>query len=280
MVNSTGIGRREFWSRLLATSAAANHVWAAATAPFDYSAWERVLKSHVSEIGEVDYASIKKSPSDLDAAVRQFAAVSPENQPALFPSKQDELAYYINAYNVLVTAGVVKSYPTKSVRDLGALYGFFRRDDYVMGGKKISLQTLERRYVQSERYSEPRIHFAIVCASLSCPKLSREIFRPATLETQLAEAARRFVAERRNVLVDGNTVTLSEIFKWYEKDFKWKAPSAIDFVKSWAAPELKAKLDALGPKPQVRFFDYDWAINDPGSRMKAKSPYERELAKP
>lgn len=274
------IARRELWSRLLATSGALASLRAAAgaTAGIDDSQWQRVLDKYVSAIGEVDYAGIQKDRGDLDNYVQQIAGAAPWNKPERFPTPAAQLAYYINAYNALVTAGVVKSYPAKSVRDLGALYGFFRRDDYVMGGRKISLQTLERKFIQSKEFSEPRIHFAIVCASLSCPKLSKKVFRAETLEAQLAEGARQFVAERRNVLVEGETVTLSEIFKWYDSDFRWKAPSVIDFVKLYAAPELKAKLAAIA-RPRIKFVDYDWSINDPGSRVKAKSPYEREIAK-
>lgn len=244
----------------------------------DYSAWERVLKAHVSEIGEVDYAAIQKNPGDLNAFVKQLESMSPELHPALFPTKADELAFYINAYNALVTAGVVQKYPIRSVRDLGKQFSFFETEDYVLGGRKISLTTLERKYIQNQRYSEPRIHFAIVCASLSCPKLSREVYRAETLETQLAAGARQFVSERRNVLVETGTVTLSEIFKWYEKDFLWKAPSVLDFIKTNANVDLRSRLDSLGTKPRIKYVDYDWAINDPGSRAKAKSPYERELS--
>ena len=278
MASSTAIGRRELWSRLLATSVAAVAL-RAAEAPFDYSAWERMLRKHVAENGEVNYAAIQKDRADLDSFVALMAKVSPENSPALFPTPAHELAYYINAYNALVTVGVAKSYPTKSVRDLGALYGFFRRDEYMLGGRKISLLTLERKHIQSRKYSDPRIHFAIVCASLSCPKLSREVFEGAKLDAQLAAVARMFVAERRNVLVEDGGITLSEIFKWYDADFRWKAPTALDFIKLHAAPELKAKLDASA-KAKIKFVEYDWAINDPGSRAKAKSPYERELAVP
>jgi hypothetical protein len=274
MVNSMAIAASARWSRLLGISLLALTVNAA-----DHAVWDRVVKKHVSAIGEVNYGALQKDRGDLDAYVKWLGEVSPETQAAQFPTKSDELAYYINAYNAFTTAGVVGSYPTKSVRDLGWVFGFFRRDDYTMGGRKISLTDLENKLIRSERYREPRIHFAIVCASLSCPKLTREAFTADNLERLLDAGARQFVNERRNVYVNGATVTMSEIFKWYEADFLWKAPSTLEFAKQYAAPALKAALDKLPANVRPKYFDYDWAINDPGSRAKAKSEFEREISR-
>lgn len=278
MVSSMATAASVRWSRLLASSLLAAVAAMAADAP--HAVWDRVVKKHVNAIGEVNYGALKTDRADLDAYVKWLVEVSPEKQPLEFPSKAAELAYYINAYNAFTTAGVVKSYPTKTVRDLGMLFAFFRRADYAMGGRKISLMELENKIIRSEKYKEPRIHFAIVCASLSCPKLAREAFTAANLETLLDAGARQFVNERRNVLVKDGTVTMSEIFKWYEGDFKWKAASALEFAKMYATPELKAALDKLPRNARVKHFDYDWGINDPGSRAKAKSEYEREISRP
>jgi hypothetical protein len=277
MVSSMATAANARWSRLLVSSVFAVAAVMAAEDP--HAVWNRVVKKHVNAIGEVDYGALKSDRADLDAYVKWLGEVSPENKPALFPAKSDELAYYINAYNAFTTAGVVKSYPAKSVRDLGLVFGFFRRDDYTMGGRKISLQDLENKIIRSDKYKEPRIHFAIVCASLSCPKLTPEAFTAANLERLLDAGARQFVNERRNVYVKDGVVTISEIFKWYEGDFKWTASSALEFAKVYAAPDLKNALEKLPSKPQVKYFDYDWAINDPGSRAKAKSEFERELSR-
>lgn len=274
MVSSMATAASVRWLRLLVIS-----LLAAAAASGQHETWDRVVKKHVSAIGEVNYGALKTDHADLDAYVKWLGEVSPQKQPTDFPTKADELAYYINAYNAFTTAGVVKGYPTRSVRDLGLVYGFFRRDDYVMGGRKISLTNLENKLIRSERYREPRIHFAIVCASLSCPKLRSEAFTAANLERLLDAGARQFVNERRNVYVNGASVTMSEIFKWYEGDFKWKAPSLLAFAKIYAAPALRAVLEKLPTTVRLKYFDYDWAINDPGSRAKAKSEFEREISR-
>ena len=122
------------------------------TGSFDHSAWDRVLKAHVSAIGEVDYAAIKANRKDLDEYIRLLGEFSPVNRPELFPSRAHELAYWMNAYNAFVTRGVVDSYPTRSVRDLGALYGFFRRKDYTAGGVKISLLQIGRASCRERVY--------------------------------------------------------------------------------------------------------------------------------
>ena len=275
MVNSMATAASARWSRLLAISL----VSIAASGADQHAVWDRVVKKHVNAIGEVNYGALRSDRADLDAYVKWLGEVSPQNRPDVFTTKADELAYYINAYNAFTTAGVVKGYPTKSVRDLGFVFGFFRRDDYLMGGRKISLTNLENKIIRSERYREPRIHFAIVCASLSCPKLRSEAFTAANLERLLDASARQFVNERRNVYVKGTSVTMSEIFKWYEKDFQWAAPSLLEFAKKYAAPDLQAAIGKLPPGTRLQYFDYDWAINDPGSRAKAKSEFEREISR-
>ena len=108
----------------------------AAAGGFDHSTWERVLKARVNAIGEVDYAALKAN-RNLDEYIRLLGESSPANRPELFPSRAHQLAYWLNAYNAFVMKGVVDNYPTRSVRDLGALYGFFRRKDYTAGGVRI-----------------------------------------------------------------------------------------------------------------------------------------------
>lgn len=229
----------------------------------------------MSEIGEVDYAGIKAQRADLDEYVRRLGEASPANRPELFPSRAHELAYWINAYNAFVTQGVAGNYPTRSVRDLGVLYGFFRRKDYTAGGVQMSLQYLENEILR-KKYHEPRIHFAIVCASLSCPLLSRDAYTAENLEAQLDRQARAFIGQRRNLTINGREITLSEIFKWYKEDF---GPDLLLYLRRYAAEADRRALEAL-QQPRIKYYDYDWSINDPGSRSRAKSPLEREIARP
>lgn len=162
------------WAVLLAAAPLA--------AQFDHSAWDRVLKKSTNVLGEVDYGALKKDRKDLDDYVRRLSEMSPDSKKDAFPTREAALAYWLNAYNALVMRAVVDAYPTKSVRDLGLLYGFFRRKDHTLGGTKISLLALENDIIRP-RFNDARIHFAIVCASISCPLLDREAFQPDTVDT-------------------------------------------------------------------------------------------------
>ncbi len=248
---------------------------------FDHSKWDGVLQTYVKGIGEVDYAALKANRGDLDAYVRLLGESSPANRPALFPSRAHELAYWLNAYNAFVMRGVVDSYPTRSVRDLGVLYGFFRRKEHTAGGVKMSLLDLEDDILR-KKYRDPRIHFAIVCASISCPFLSRNAFTAETLEAHLDRLTREFINQRRNLTVNAaaNQVTLGAIFglRDYVKDFEATGVSLLEYVRRYASAENRRALEAL-KNPKIRFHDYDWSINDPGSRARAKNPLEREVAR-
>ena len=167
----------------------------AAAAEFDHSPWSAILSRHVNHIGEVDYAALKANRQPLDAYIAALAAASPDSRKELFPNRAAELAYWLNAYNALTVKGVVDNYPTRSVRDLGAIYGFFRRNDYTLGGVALSLRHLENEIIRP-RYKDPRILFAIVCASISCPLLARQAFTAAQLEEQLDQIGRASCRER------------------------------------------------------------------------------------
>ena len=251
----------------------------AAAGGFDHSTWERVLKARVNAIGEVDYAALKAN-RNLDEYIRLLGESGPANRPELFPSRAHQLAYWLNAYNAFVMKGVVDNYPTRSVRDLGALYGFFRRKDYTAGGVRISLLNLEDDILRKQ-YRDPRLHFVIVCASISCPFLSRDAFTGETLEPHLERLAREFINQRRNLTINAaaNLVTLGAVFglRDYVKDFEATGVSLLDYVRSYAGEENRRALGAL-KNPKIKFYDYDWSINDPGSRARARSALERELA--
>lgn len=238
----------------------------------DHSAWDRVVKTAVNEIGEVDYARLKREPRDLRAYVEALQA------PVKFVSREEELAYWINAYNALVTYGVTKAYPTKSVRDLGLLWSFFRRREYNVGGRMMSLDDIEHRTIRA-RFKEPRIHFVLVCASLSCPRLAREAFMPGKLEQQMETQTREYFQERRNMIIDPakETVTLNGIFGYYKEDFGGSLEGALSFARKYLRPEDETAIARM-KKPKVLTREYDWSINDPGSRRRAKSAEERSLA--
>jgi hypothetical protein len=238
---------------------------------FDHSAWNRVLRRYVTETGRVDYGALKSDSADLDSYVAQLAARSPVSHPRDFPSREAQLAYWINAYNALTMKGVVAAWPVKSVREIGTLpYSFFWRKKFTAGGRKYTLNGIED--ILRKQLSEPRIHFAIVCASNSCPRLERTAYTAENVERLLEAHAREFVNDPRNLQIDGarNRVTLARIYTFYREDFE-KFVSArnsakseqpiLDYVRLYASDANRRALAAM-KNPRVEDFEYDWGIND------------------
>ena len=277
---------RVFTLLVLLTLTVAGAGWAAG---FDHTPLDHVLKTYVNAIGEVDYAALKKNPGELDRYVETLVATSPANRPDLFPTREDRLAYWLNAYNGFVLQAVAARYPVKSVRDLGFLYGFFWRRKFVAGGQRMTLNHLEDQLIRKQ-FRDPRIHFVLVCASLSCPFLLRQALVGHALEQQLEASARRFINQSRNFTINAasNPVFLSGVYKlrnYDDKDFlpgirrrnPGKQITMLHYLRRYLSPENLKALDAL-KKPKIKFYKYDWSINDLGSRARAKLPQERELA--
>ena len=243
---------------LLAAGAATT---GAAERPPDVSLYARALQKYVRPDGRVDYAGLRGDLADLDRFVAQIARVSPQSSPELFPSREARLAYWLNTYNALVLWAVAREYPEKRNR-LKGLIGralFFYRRKFVVGGKKLSLAAIENEIIR-KRFREPRIHFALVCASESCPRLARTPYTAENLEARLEEETRRFLNEERNVRIDraSRTVTLSKLFDWYAEDFGETRRQTLAFVARY-----RQDGEALREGEwRVRYFDYDWSPND------------------
>ena len=239
--------------------------------------WDRVLKEFVTETGRVDYAALKANSADLDRYAAQLAARSPVSHPKDFPTRTSQLAYRINAYNALVMKGVIEKWPIESVLDIGVLpHSFFWRKKFFVGGEKYTLNTIEKDFLR-QKLAEPRIHFALACASNSCPRLQRVAYRPENTERLLEDAARFFINEPRNLKIEAaqNHVIVSRIFTWYRKDFEnyvsarnisGKGNLLLDYVRLYASETNRRALDALR-KPRVESFQYDWGINDVHTRV-------------
>lgn len=241
-------------------------------ASFSHDLLDRVLVEFVDDQGRVDYRRLADQRGDLDRYFALVAAIGPDNHPELFPTREQRLAYWMNAYNAAVITAVLESYPIESVGDVGLptmKAGFFLLQRIPIGGKTTNLYELENSVIR-DRFHEPRIHFAINCASASCPKLPRHAFDANRLEAQLDEAARLFVSEPRNVRIDhdARTVHLSAIFDWYESDFvEWPAdrlpdsPTLLDYVSLHAAQPLRDQLRRAADY-DIEFNRYDWSLND------------------
>ncbi|CAM4018957.1 MULTISPECIES: DUF547 domain-containing protein [Flavobacterium] len=212
---------------------------------FDYRNYTDLLSNHVSSKGNVNYDKLKTNVAELNLVVAEFE----KTQPRKNWSRNEILAYYINSYNVHTLKKVIDNYPTKSIKNIRNAW-----DDkfIVLGSKNISLSYIEHNILR--KMNEPRIHFAINCASFSCPDLLNKPFLPQTLNSQLESVTKDFINDGSKNVIEANEIKISEIFSWFSGDFKSKNTSLIDFINKYSTININE--DA-----KVRYLDYNWSLN-------------------
>ncbi|HEY0095029.1 MAG TPA: DUF547 domain-containing protein, partial [Archangium sp.] len=214
--------------------------------------------------GEVDYAGLQaRAQPELTAYLRSLEAPGPEDYAGF--TREQRLAFWVNVYNAYTVRLILDHYPLKSIRRIGWLpLAAFRARFIplrVLGGKeKLSLWQVEHTHLRRE-LDEPRIHFAIVCASRSCPKLRSEAYRASEVDAQLEDAARGFVRDSFRNRVDParGRAEVSRIFKWYRGDFERDGRTLGESIARYAEPAQAEVLRKLGSRPG--FLDYDWGLN-------------------
>ncbi len=232
---------------------------------WSYADLDAVLTRFVTADGRVDYDALLDNRAPLDRFVDRLGAVSPETHPELFPSQADRLAYWMNAYNALMLRRVVEAWPVESVRAIRPLYGVFWMERHRLGSHRTTLRSMENKIIRG-RFRDPRIHFAINCASTGCPALPNRAWRGETLDDDLDLAARRFINDPRHVRYEAqrNLLQLSKIFDWFEGDFvDWPAGAgpggALDrFIARYLT---SSPAWGEGPAPPIEWIPYDWSIN-------------------
>lgn len=244
-----------------------------AWAAHDHSPWNALLKRNVVVTGggtssKVNYARFKTDRVKLKAYLDSTSSVS----QATFNtwSKNDQLAFLINAYNAWTVELILTEYPNlKSIKDLGSIIRSPWKQKFIpLFGKTVSLDHIEHSLIRgSGRYNEPRIHFAVNCASIGCPALRNTAYRGSTLSAQLRTATKDFLRDRsRNRLKDGR-LQVSNVFKWYRGDFEkgWRGAKNLHQFLAIYAGSLgltkgqQATLKA--GKTKVSFLSYDWRLN-------------------
>jgi len=229
----------------------------AARPGFDHSAFDEILRAHVKH-GMLDYRALKtEHAAALDRYLQSLAAADPQG----FANRDDELAYWLNAYNAFVIAGVLEHYP--DIRSVMDFPDFFKAKRWKAAGEVRSLDQIENDIIRP-RFEDPRIHFILVCAARSCPPLQDRAMDPAKLQSQLDAAARAAVNSANYVREDpGRKVLhLTRIMTWYRKDFVEEAGSLQAYVARYLKPPAKSRLH--GSEYSIEFMDYDWALNDAG----------------
>lgn len=227
-----------------------------------HAAWTRILQRYVHD-GVVDYAGLKREgEADLNDYLRSLESICRGHYDTW--TREQKLAFWIDAYNAYTVRLILDHYPLKSIRSIGILPLAAFRERFIplqnLRSKMLSLNDIENDILRKE-FSEPRIHFSIVCASKSCPKLRSEAYRAQDLEQQLEDAARGFARDpsRNHFDAASRTLFLSSIFKWFREDFERTAKTVPEFVARYADDTTANAICAPGVR--VEFLDYDWSLN-------------------
>ena len=207
--------------------------------------WNRLLEKHVSDNGHVNYLGIKKD----NAILKSYIIFLSKHMPNSNWTKEEHLSYWINAYNAMTVDLILRHYPIKSIKDIKDPW--YQRL-WKLGDKWYNLDDIEHQILR--KMEEPRIHFAIVCASVSCPKLLNEAYTASNLESQLTNATKDFINDSERNAVSENDLEISKIFQWFTKDFKQDG-SLINFLNKYVDITISGKA-------KITFKDYNWDLNE------------------
>lgn len=212
--------------------------------------YNRLLGKYVTSSG-VKYAEWKSNAADLQAIQTVVDGIAKGNVSAM--EKRQQLAFYLNAYNAWILHEALGKYPTKSVKD--TFFTFFTGKHIKVAGQETSFNALEKETIRS-KFSEPRVHFALNCASRSCPPLNREAFSAGKLEEQFEKLAKGYVNSEKGVMYSApnKTAQLSKIFDWYKEDFQG-AGGALAFIN-------KRRPTPIPGDAKIGYQDYDWNLNE------------------
>jgi hypothetical protein len=241
-----------------------------------HQAWEELLKRHVRYIeggnaSQVSYAGFMRDRPQLKAVLDAYQGVTRAEFDGW--SKPQQQAFLINAYNAFTVEKILRRYPDiKSIRDYGTVFGNPWKDKFfTLFGQPAYLDMIEHEMLRKDGlYDEPRVHVAVVCASIGCPMLRNEAFVADRLEAQLEDAMRRFMSDRKRNRYDASTGKLhvSRIFDWYGKDFERGHKGFTSLKATFAryadllanTPEDRAVVREQ--RADIAFLDYDWGLND------------------
>jgi len=228
----------------------------------DHSAWDAMLKDYVEADGHlnrVDYAAWKRE--SRDALLSYIARMEQFDVASL--TRAEQYAYWVNLYNAVTVALILKHYPVDTIRDIDISPGFFSNGPWgaklvEIGGVKLSLDNIEHDILRVN-WDDPRVHYAVNCASVGCPNLARDAYTGDKLDAQLDAAARAYIASPRGLRFDGGRATASKIYSWYDEDFGNSEAGVIAHMRRHAQGETAERLAGLS---SIDNYEYDWGLND------------------
>ena len=219
----------------------------------DHSLYGELLSKDVNN-GVVDYQGFKNEEAKLD----EYLTVL-ENTNVSELSRDERFAFYVNAYNAWTIKLILSAYPgIKSIKDLGNIFKSpWEKEIVRINGRVLSLDDIEHDILRAQ-FKDPRVHFAINCASKSCPPLIPEPYRGSTLNRQLDNATRAFINDPKSNYLKGNQLYVSRIFKWFSEDFN---DDVVGFFLKYAEGDFKKELEAKKDELKIVYLDYDWSLN-------------------
>lgn len=218
--------------------------------------YTQLLQKYVDDSGWVNYKGLIKDKSKL----QEYLQTLSNNPPSDQWSQNEQIAYWINAYNAFTLKLIIDHYPLNSIKDIGFFIQIpfvntpWQKKFFSIGGDKMDLDEIEHNILR-KRFNEPRIHFALVCASRSCAKLRREAYTGNKLDEQLNNQARTFLANRNKNKITPDNAALSSYFKWFKKDFT-KNGTIREYINQYAP----VKVNEGAP---ITYLKYDWRLNEP-----------------
>lgn len=224
--------------------------------PVDHSLYDRLLKKYVNEKGLVNYKGFKSEEKEL----QKYLDMISTNPPSDKLSKNEQMAYWINAYNAYTIELILKHYPVESIKDIGSKIKIpfvttpWASKFFKIGGQDMSLDNIEHGTLR-KKYDEPRIHFALVCAAKSCPRLRNEAYTADKLIAQLDDQGTDFLNNPAKNAITPKKASLSKYFDWYSGDWKENNKS----VEYWVNQYSKTKINK---DTQISFLEYNWALNE------------------
>ena len=223
------------------------------TAP-DHSAWTRLLQKMVTEEGKVDYLAFMAHEAELQAYLQTLSDHHPDKEKW---TQEEQMAYWINAYNAFTVQLIIEHYPLESIKDIKRWNIPFLNTPWTIkfikiGGKRYNLDAIEHKILRKQ-FNEPRIHFAIVCASISCPRLLNEAYTADKLTEQLNMQAKHFINDLSKNRISPDKLQISKIFSWFSGDFT-KNGTLIEYLNKYADEQIN-------PDAEISYLDYNWNLN-------------------
>jgi len=249
-INDVGLKVLSWVKNVKGDSVNLNNLGDKETPKINHNLWTNLLQQYVSVDGEVNYQGFIKDKIQLENYLNTLS----ENPIGSNWSDAEQMAYWINAYNAFTVKLIVDHYPLESIKDIsnGILSKPWDIKFFKIGGVDFDLNTIEHEILRKD-FSEPRIHFAINCASFSCPKLRNEAFVAERLEEQLEDQAQSFINNPDKNIINEKETKLSKIFNWFESDFT-KQESIASFIKK--------RHDSFNEKNKVEYLEYIWTLNE------------------